>query len=66
MMPEEPPVQVTADAVRQQVLDHLHIGNFYLDRGQYAEGIAELEKARALAPNDASVLAALKRAREAQ
>ncbi|MBI3795678.1 MAG: protein kinase [Deltaproteobacteria bacterium] len=47
------------------VADHLRIGSFYMDRGQYEEAVAQFEAAKALAPNDQAVLTSLARAQKA-
>jgi serine/threonine protein kinase len=45
--------------------DYLHVGNFYLDRGQYAEAIKEFEAAQASDPENQEVLRKLQDARSA-
>jgi serine/threonine-protein kinase len=67
--PSSPPQSATKPAVTEEkkpeIVDHLRLGTFYLDRGQYKEAIAEFEAAKALAPNEPEVLASLDRAQKA-
>jgi hypothetical protein len=63
--PQEKAPPATAEARNPGVADHLRIGTFYLDRGQYKEAVAEFEAAKALAPNDQEVLTILARAQKA-
>lgn len=63
-----PPPEDKAAAAGEKkpgVADHLRIGTFYLDRGQYEEAVAQFEAAKALAPNDQAVLTSLARAQKA-
>jgi len=55
----------TAGENKPGIADHLRIGSFYLDRGQYEEAVAQFEAAKALAPNDQAVLTSLARAQKA-
>jgi hypothetical protein len=61
--PEKKPA--VAEEKTPEIADHLRLGTFYLDRGQYKEAIAEFEAAKALAPDDQEVLARLARTQKA-
>lgn len=61
--PEKKPA--VAEEKNPEIADHLRLGTFYLDRGQYEEAIAEFEAAKALAPDDQEVLARLARTQKA-
>ena len=50
----------------QTLTDHLNIGKFYLDRGEYPEAIAEFEAAKALAPGHQEIGELLDRAQQAK
>jgi len=67
--PPSPPQPAKAPAATEEkkpdIADHMRLGTFYLDRGQYKEAITEFEAAKALAPNEPQVLASLDRARKA-
>jgi hypothetical protein len=63
LQPEKNPA--AAEEKNPAVADHLRLGTFYLDRGQYEEAIAEFEAAKSLAPNEQEVLASLARAQKA-
>lgn len=54
-----------AEEKKPEIADHMRLGTFYLDRGQYEEAITEFEAAKALAPNEPEVLASLDRAQKA-
>jgi serine/threonine protein kinase len=58
--PAEKPEPDTRDPA---TTDSLILADFFLDRGQYDEAIAELEAASKRTPRDAEVLAALEKAR---
>lgn len=63
--PQPEKKSVATEEKNPGVADHLRIGTFYLDRGQYEEALAEFEAAKALAPNEQEVLASLARAQKA-
>ena len=48
-------------ATTKQVQDHLGMAKFYLDEGQTEDAVAQLQAAKAIAPNDPDVQAMLKR-----
>jgi tetratricopeptide (TPR) repeat protein len=58
--------QLEKDLAEAKIRDLLRQGNLYLDAGEYAQAIAEVEKARTLNPNHKDVLTALDAARTAQ
>jgi serine/threonine-protein kinase len=63
--PQPTQESVATEAEKPEIADHLRLGTFYLDRGQYEEAIAEFEAAKALAPNEPEVLTNLARAQKA-
>lgn len=48
-----------------RIKDHLALGTFHLDRGEYSEALAEFEKAKSIDPENKEVLDHLERAKEA-
>ena len=54
-----------AQAKKSQAKEHLSVSKFHFKRGQYAEALAALEKARSLQPQNAEVMALLKRTQKA-
>jgi serine/threonine protein kinase len=67
--PQETPVEIATPspaADNQAITDHLHVGQFYLDRGEYPEAIAEFEAAKALASGHQEIQDLLDRAQQAK
>jgi tetratricopeptide (TPR) repeat protein len=69
-LPSSPPVPEEKHTLplvtKPDVTESLRLGQFFQDRGQYGEAIRELEEAKGRDPDNADIIAALKRVRSAK
>jgi hypothetical protein len=58
-------VTATKPPENRQIQDHIKVAGFFRDRGEYTDALAELEKAKAIDPSNAALLAEIQRTRNA-